>query len=141
MSEMRFQLAYDGPALKKGDMDVRQLAPALLAVGKLIQESNRVLNGERASVEVKVRADFKTASFHIDFNLTQGLLEHARDLLLNQDITDAKEILTRIGFFVGIPSTAVITLLKLVRWLKKRTPDRITLVQISFFGSNILAMV
>ena len=44
MAEIEFHIAYDGPALVDGRMDVRDLAPALIALGELFQEANGMIN-------------------------------------------------------------------------------------------------
>jgi hypothetical protein len=53
-------VVYDGPALAEHAMDVRDLAPALLAIAETLEEANTVLNGNRAQVRVQVHASFKT---------------------------------------------------------------------------------
>lgn len=53
MAKARFQLAYDGPSLRRGTMNVNELAPALLATADLLQEANHRLNGDKATVSVK----------------------------------------------------------------------------------------
>ena len=54
MSRATFTIAYDGPALTNHTMDVRDLAPAMLAVGQLCDAANVVLNGERSKIQVHV---------------------------------------------------------------------------------------
>jgi len=49
MSRASFSIAYDGPPLREGVMGVRDLAPALLAVGQLFDAANTVLNRDEAA--------------------------------------------------------------------------------------------
>jgi hypothetical protein len=55
MSHAEFSLKYDGSAVDAGTMDVRDLAPALLGVGQLIEAASRVVNGENSAVKVKIK--------------------------------------------------------------------------------------
>lgn len=103
MSKAEFELAYDGDALADHDMDVDDLAPALLAVGELCREANRVLNGDRANVSVRVRADFERKCFDIHFELVQTVYEQIKGLLADDRIATAKNILEWLGL-LGVPA-------------------------------------
>jgi len=67
MSHATFQIIYDGPALENSTMDVKDLAPALLALGEAIEQANFSTNHQKASVVLNVRASFKTGCFGIEF--------------------------------------------------------------------------
>jgi hypothetical protein len=70
-------VAYDGEALRTGEMDVRDLAPALMGLGDMVRDANRALNGERADASVKVRSDFKTGSFGVVIRIIQTLSKNS----------------------------------------------------------------
>jgi len=120
-----FSLQFDGEALKSGLMDVRELSPALLSIGKLCEDANRALNGDRAKVSVNVTADFKRGSFGIDLRLAQSLLEQAKSLILGHPVQDARQILETLGLASGI----TLSLIKFVKWLQGRKITEQTVLQ------------
>ena len=128
MGEAQFQIIYDGDALASGQMDVNDLAPALLAVGDLFQEANRIFNGQRAEVSVKVSSEFKRGSFGVNLELMQGLYQQIQGVLLNDPIKTATQILDTIGIWKGAVGTAGISLFALMRWLRGRRIESSTVL-------------
>ena len=63
---VRTTIRYDGSALSGHEIDVQDLAPALLALADIIQIANRKFNGDRADVKVTVSADVEQQCFMID---------------------------------------------------------------------------
>lgn len=117
MSKADLQISYDGNALRDGTMDVRDLAPALLAIGQLFDAANYALNSERAKVSVHVKAT-KEGSFSIDFEVMQSLIDQATSLLSGNGIVAAlnlKELLFG----------ATISLIWIIKKLKGGKPDKI----------------
>ncbi len=56
MAESTFTLTYDGPALRSHEMPVRELAPALLALGDLFVEASSTLYPKRDPVGLNIRS-------------------------------------------------------------------------------------
>ena len=95
MSRTDFTLTYDGPSLRSHEMDVRELAPAMLAVGGLFDAINILLNGEMAEGQIRVKAH-ETGCFSIVFDIVQGWRDGAMSLLTGDVVTAAikfKELL------------------------------------------------
>jgi len=56
-----FSIKYDGPALASHQMDVRELAPALMALASLLEEANREIYPEGSEVRVQVKGKRATS--------------------------------------------------------------------------------
>ena len=111
METARFEIKFVGEAVASGAIDVKYLAPTLLAVGDLIEESNRVLNGNRALVSVQLKADFQPGSFEGLLELGVSFLDQAKNLFAEGGLHDAKGILESIGFW----GCSGVTLYRLIR--------------------------
>ena len=72
MSKGAFRVAYDGEALAAHTMDVRDIAPALLALGSIFVEANKILNGKETAVEVHVTPRIDEGCFDIGLEVLQS---------------------------------------------------------------------
>jgi hypothetical protein len=118
----RFNVVYDGPALAEHRMDVRDLAPALVAIADLFTAANKELNGDSADVRVEVKGSFKAGSFELDLIFVQQLLTQIRDIFagsIASAISNAYTILTILGLIGGGGVVG------LQRKLRGRRPHRI----------------
>lgn len=125
MDDMRhenFRITYDGPALQSHEIDVRVLAPALLAVGDLLEHANRVVNDGRAKVSVNVKGSLKTGSVNIDFAVVQGFISGAVDFLTGKEVTAAAVLMGLLGLSVKDGFNSVI---KVIRWARGRAIRRV----------------
>lgn len=124
MSSSQFRVVFDGPALKSNEMDVRELSAALVALNKLFEEADTLINGGRTEHSLKVRGSFKTGSFKIDFASYQGMLDRAKDLLLSDDagaIISAHDLVQVVIF----GSVGAYSLVRLLKWLGGLRPTKI----------------
>lgn len=107
----RFHIVYDGSALDTHVMDVRDLAPAMLAINDLLTNANKEINGDKLKVELKVKANFKQGSFGIEFIEHLHWVSQVKHLLLSDAVTAAANASGLIGL-IGLFGGGVIALYK-----------------------------
>src|SRR5580693_3318862 len=73
-----FWIKYDGEALADHTIDVEDLAPALLALPTLIQESDRIVNNDDSKISVRVMAP-AAGSFEVWFSVFREGSERSVD--------------------------------------------------------------
>ncbi len=126
MKRTVFEVAYEGPAVDGGSMDVRELAPALLALGNLIENANRVAGDTEAKIKVVVRSDFKEGSFQVALELLYSLSEQIRLLF---DLQKTDNLAEKLLYLTGFTACTGVTLLKLMKWLKGRPIKNATVLE------------
>ena len=112
VSRQAFQVAYGGPD-DPHTMDVQDLAPALVAFGRLVREANAQINGKRATVRLLVTSDFEHKCFNISFEVLQSILDHVVGFLKSDEVKTAREILGDLGFLGSASGLGSIGYLKL----------------------------
>lgn len=108
-SRAEFELVYDGPEMATGQIDVRDLSPALIGAADLLAAANRRANGQEAYSSLKIKARPRPGSFGVEVILDIGLWQAAKDLLTGADWTTAGELW---AIAVGGKGSYI--------WLKKR---------------------
>ncbi|MCK4841954.1 MAG: hypothetical protein KAT04_08730 [Methylococcales bacterium] len=117
MKPAKFQIIYDGPALDAHEMNVNDLAPALLAIGDLMSEVGGSLHGEKLKISVSVKGSFKTGCFGVEMVASaQNIFIDAIDIFNHGNAT----ALLNIAGLIGIGRGATGSLIGLVKWLKNR---------------------
>lgn len=129
MSSSAFRIAFEGEPFADGEIDVNDLAPALLALGDVVQAANRALNGNRADARLKVRAT-KEGSFEALLSIDVSMVDAIKDML--DAVVDDPErvvaadqllnLLIKGGTVVG---TTVAGLFAAVKLLRGRRPEKI----------------
>ena len=118
MSTANCSVAYDGPALSEHTMDVQILGPALLAIGDICREANRVINGpESSEIKVNVKAT-NEGCFDILLEIVQ-VYDSLRGLIEEKGVANAKTLLEWLGL-IAPPSAAGYGLLRFLRWKRGR---------------------
>ena len=113
--QTEFAVSYEGPAFVEHTMEVRDLAPALLALGQAFDRANSLLNGDRASINLSIRAT-RPGSFELILFLEQ-MLEGAGDILTG-DLFSSAANLTEIVTGGPVLGVGLFTLIKRLRGKK-----------------------
>lgn len=124
MSKANFYVVYDGPALEGSQMDVADLAPALLALGDLVREANMVLNGPRSSVQLKVNASFQTGCFGINLTAIQGIFQDLLAMCNSDGANGALNLVTMLSLAGGTG----VGLLKVIKKVRGRNISKVKIM-------------
>jgi hypothetical protein len=84
MAETAFDLAYEGDALADGRMPVRDLAPALLALGEIFTEASQVVAPGRPPAALEIQA---TSEGSFVVHLLLGGWDAINDIFTSDDAT------------------------------------------------------
>jgi hypothetical protein len=104
VADTEFAVVYDGPSLTDGLMPVRDLAPALLALGDLFVEASRVTYPDRDPVGLNIKATSE-GSFLVQLVIhSPDTWDQVRDLLSGTTLValvNLKELIVgaRVGLF------------------------------------------
>ncbi len=112
-----FHVSYSGEGLARGSMDVRDLAPALLAVADSCTRANELLNGTDCRVSVHVEAEFRRGSFKVGL----ALLQLASATQTAGFITQANDILRLLGYV----KTGTLGALGIIKSLRGQKPTTV----------------
>jgi len=134
---VRTRIRYDGPALAGHEMDVQDLAPALLAMAEIVQIANRKFNGDAVSIRVMVDADVEQQCFQLDLSLVQSIFDQAATLIGRKDVASAKDIAEWVGI-IGGAGLGLFGLLKRIYSGKRETTPGVTLTTGSQTGTTII---
>lgn len=124
-AETGFSVVFDGPALTEGQMSVRDLAPALLALGELFAEASVIAYPGREPVALNIQATDK-GSFDVNLILH---VKDAWDAIADIFTSDAATALANLTAVVT-GAAGVLTLIVSVRRRVIKSRDQLPSGQI-----------
>ncbi len=129
-----FHIIYDGQALQNNEMDVKDLAPSLLALSDLFDEANHILNNGQTKIGLNVKASFKTGCFGVELTVVQDMLSSIKNLFKDENILNAATIATLTGF--TLKDIVKPTLISFIKWLRNRK-----IKQVDILNNGLLRVV
>lgn len=120
MQKEYFQVIYDGQALTSNEMDIRDLAPALMAISDVLDEANKITYGDKTRVQVNVKGSFRSGSFGVDLSVVQQGINGITSLFNSDGANAAANLLQVVGFL--LPGGGLIGFLL---WLQNRKIKKI----------------
>lgn len=123
-ASIHFSIKYDGPALASHQMDVRELAPALIALSNLLEEANRAAFPDSDQVRVQIKGNFKGGSFGVDLVALQSITDQIVTMLAGPKATAAANLF---AILAGVGLLGSGGLIGVIKWLAGRKPSVIRL--------------
>lgn len=121
-SSVHFTIKYDGPALATYQMDVRELAPALIALSELLEEASATAFPNSPAVRVNVQGNFKGGSFGVDLIAIQSMAQQLVSLFSGPEVSAAANLITILSSVGMLGGGGLIAVTK---WLDGRKPTAI----------------
>lgn len=112
-----FKISFDGPSVESGEIDVSELAPALLALGDLVTSANQAINKGQAEAKLKLKATEKgsfEALLSLDVSFATGILDMMAD---HEDRVTAAKDLLEILIGIGVVGGGTYAFFKALRHL------------------------
>jgi len=131
--DMKFRIVYDGPALDTHEMDVRDLAPALLSLSDALEEAGKTIYGKDKRISVKVNASFKAGSFGVDLIAqSTSISSQIIGAFSGTNASAACNIISLVGFGYLASKQSYKGLIQLIKWLG---PKKIKRIEPTFDGN------
>ncbi len=126
MSKARFEIAFEGEPFDDGEIDVRDLAPTLLAFGNVVQAANKALNGDRADARLKVAATDQ-GSFVAALTMDVGWLTDMLDAVSAhpQRVVAADQLMDLLIKGATIVGGGAVGLFAVIKALKGKRPEKV----------------
>lgn len=121
------RIAYVGPALENGEMDVRDLAPALLAFSDLVESANKALGGERRIKVTLNQNSIRAGSFDITMFLDCSFLEQIKLFTKTAEEVGLADLMEVLGWGTtakGAAASIVVGVLSLIKYMKGKRPEK-----------------
>lgn len=120
MAAVHFSIKYDGPALVSHTMDVRELAPSLIALSDLLEQASRAAYPDSPEIRVNVQGNFRGGSFGVDLIAVQTVAQQLVSLFSGQEASATANLFGILGGLGLLGGGGVIGVIK---WLRGRRPS------------------
>jgi hypothetical protein len=125
-SEATIRLVYGGEAVDSGTMDVRDFAPALLALSELFDEADKLLSGPERdhAIQLRIKHNINHGSFDVTLLVVVQTLLHKILSLFGKDGHDLATLMEALGLVGG---SGLIGLIALIRKLRNKQVVKVEL--------------
>ena len=95
---LSFKMTFVGDALEEHEMDIRELAPALLNAADFFKESNRQLHPAEPDIQVNIRGT-NEGSFLVQLKM---MFDDTTNALVSEPAKQVESLILLLGFFGGM---------------------------------------